>query len=141
MCALTRCLMFTGSLLTAIGTLSGCQALHEAGVPGMQAFLDTQGQLREEEQQRQQYVTTQDPQAFRWLLANRIDTGMTRGEVERVLAQEGGREWNDRKFKTHGGHYRSSDVIYRFGPDSEGWSIYLGFRDGKLINYDPREFE
>ena len=61
-------------------------------------------------------------------------------EIGEVIGEEGERVFNDRQIKTRGGHYRATDTTYRWGPDSGGRSVYLIFRDGALLNYDPEEF-
>lgn len=97
-------------------------------------------EYRLEEKHRREYQANHDKSSLRWLLAHRIDTGMSYGEVCQVLGEDGEQEHVDRWLKTKGSTYRLDDVIYRFGPDNEGHSYYLGFREDKLINYDREHF-
>jgi hypothetical protein len=36
--------------------------------------------------------------------------------------------------------FRVDDKVYKFGPDSQGQSVYLLFREGRLINHNPDEY-
>ncbi len=133
----------TGLILIGIGPfllISGCEALYEAGVTGMAPFVDFEPRIREEEKHRKEYQEHGSPAALRWLLANRIQAGMSVAEVEKVLGQTATREFNDTWLKTKGGHYRSGDSTYKWGPDSEGRTLYLVFREGKLVNFNPRDY-
>ena len=47
----------------------------------------------------------------------------------------------DSRYTRNGGHYRENDVLYKWGPDNEGRTILLAFRDDKLVNFDPDFFE
>lgn len=98
-------------------------------------------QEHEIERYRERFQTDRDPAALDWLLANAIDAGMSLGEVEQILAEEGQRVRDDRWVKTNGGYYRSGDVVYKWNPDSSGRSIYLVFREDKLVNFNPDEFK
>lgn len=95
----------------------------------------------EEEHYRNKYVGNHDRQALYWLLRHRIDAGMPYGDVCRVLGEEGVRETRDNWIKTNGGNYQLGDDAYAFGPDSDGQTLYLVFRDDKLVNFDPTEFD
>jgi hypothetical protein len=119
--------------------VTGCQVLHYAGVPGLESYVDPGKREREEAEHREEYQLDQDPDALNWLLTNRVATGMSRRDIGKVLGQEGERQFDDRQFKSNGSQLRVSDRIYRWGPDSDGRSIYLGFRDGKLVNFDSSE--
>ena len=118
----------------------GCESLYEAGVPGMEKFVNLQARKDEAAGYQHEYLESKSKNAMRWLLANQIESGMTLGAVERVFAEKGERVVNDTWFKARGGHYRRSDRIYKWGPDAEGTSVYLGFRDGHLVNFRPSDF-
>jgi hypothetical protein len=92
-----------------------------------------------EETYRRRFQVDGDPEAMQWLLANRVQNGMSVNDINQVLGDEGEREFNDQFLKSNGGTYRASDVIYRWGPDKTGRSVYLGFRDGHLANFNPDE--
>ncbi len=100
---------------------------------------DTDRELAD--QYRLRFQTERDPAAIRWLLAHRIQTGMSVSAVNDILGEPGTRVFADRPFKTAGGHFRSDDVIYKWGPDRDGNAYYLGFRNGILVNFDPRSFD
>ncbi len=128
-------------LLLAISSVPGCETLYEAGVPGMEHFIDFKAKQAEEERHRTDYQENGSPAAMSWLLSNRIRTGMSLEAVEQVFGESGVRENNSRWLTTKGGHYRSGDVAYCWGPDAEGHSVYLVFREGLLVNFNPHEFE
>jgi hypothetical protein len=127
-------------LIAACCCTIGCETLYEAGVPGMDRFIDFDGRAREEESFRVQFQEERSPAAMQWLLANRIQTGMTVSEVGHVFGEAGTREFHDSGLKVKGGNYRIGDQTYYWGPDSSGRSIYLIFREGTLVNFDPNEF-
>ncbi len=119
----------------------GCEGLQEAGVPGMEAFVDKTEARLEEQRYRERFLEDKEPEALKWLLENRIHSGMSVVEVNQVLGEAGEREFNDRWVKTDGdGRYRSSDRVYRWGPDNQGRSIYLVFRDNQLVNFDSKDY-
>ena len=118
----------------------GCESLYDAGVPGMEQFVDLGSREQNEEHFRKLYQQDRAPQALQWLLVNRIDAGLSLGEVNQVLGNDGVRVRDDLRFKTFGGHYRRDDLIYKWGPTSNGKSLFLAFRDGSLINFDPSEY-
>lgn len=89
---------------------------------------------------RQKFLTERDPEAFRWLLAHRIHNEMTHDEVANELGESGERRNDDREYKTNGGFYQTTDVGYQWGPDREGHSVVLFFRDGKLVHFNPNDF-
>ena len=118
--------------------LEGCEGLHEMNIA---KWGDTQDGHKQEEVHRKQYQADRDPAALRWLLAHRIHTSMRVEEVNNVLGEEGAREYNDNWLTTKGGQYRTDDKVYKWGPDANGRSVYLVFRDGRLTNFDPSEYE
>jgi len=85
------------------------------------------------DQHRMRFQSQGDPDSFRWLLENRISAGMSVPTVNATLGQEGERIVNDRWIKDSGGRYRESDRVFRWGPDSNGRSVYLVFRDQRLM--------
>lgn len=90
---------------------------------------------------RRQFQQQGEQESFRWLLANAVASGMTLSDVEHALGSEGERVWDDERFKTGGtGRYQQTDETYKWGPDSSGSSAFLIFRDGKLVNYDPKAY-
>jgi hypothetical protein len=61
-------------------------------------------------------------------------------EISVVLGEDGIRVHDDTWLK-RGNGYREDDTVYRWGPDKNGRDIYLVFRNARLINFEPSEFE
>lgn len=98
--------------------------------------FESESLYAQEEKYRHEYLTTNSPEALRWLTANRLKNGMSKTDVDGVIGQEGEREFNDQAILSEGGLYRSDDVVYRWGPDSDGKAYLFVFRDGKLVNVE-----
>ncbi len=137
----SRCPHLIDLLALICMTTCGCKILHISGAPGLQQFTNVASKSRIDEYHRQSFQVDKSPTSLRWLLKNRIYSGMALAEVNQVLGEEGTREYNDRWIKTNGGHYRSGDNVYKWSPDSEGTSVYLVFRDGRLVNFDSTHFK
>jgi hypothetical protein len=120
---------------------NGCGTLNGTGVASLDAFTREKGTIREEETQRRRFIEERDPAAMRWLLANRVRTAMTVDEVSDVFGEPGIREQGDRWIKSSNGLYHEGDQIYKWGPDTDGHTIYLAFRDGHLVNFEPDEYK
>jgi len=122
--------------------LAGCQLIDDY-IPGYtnRTITATQTQNDLEQKHRKRYQIDRDPESIRWLKANRLKQGMTLGDVNQVLGVNGVPVLNQRKFIGKSNLYRSSDVTYKWGPDADGNSHFLVFRDDKLVNYDPEEFQ
>ena len=103
-------------------------------------YSSRSGTPEEEERHRTAYLESGDRASMRWLLSHRIEAGMNYDAVCKVLGVQGSPERNDRAIKTGGGNYQLGDEIYSFGPDSQGSSVYLAFREGRLVNFDPSQF-
>lgn len=129
-----------GASLLLAGLLAGCETSGWAHKLERAFSSRPQTTSADEERYRRKYVGNHDRQALYWLLRHRIDSGMAYGEVCRVLGEEGTRESRDNWIKTNGGNYQLGDDAYAFGPDSDGQTLYLVFRDDKLVNFDPTEF-
>ena len=127
------------SLLT-IALLSGCESFEQSSLSRMLPFGKKTNLAPQEVEQRQKFMNERDPEAFRWLLSQRIHNEMSAEQVAHVLGESGERRLNDREYKTNGGFYQTTDVGYQWGPDRTGHTVVLFFRDGKLINFDPAEF-
>jgi hypothetical protein len=120
--------------------LPGCETLPD-GKLGELVFGSGDRALELEEEHRQRYQETRDSDDRDWLLGHAIESGMTPTEVARVLGQEGKPVLNDAWIKNGGGHYQLHDIAWKWGPDREGKSQILVFRDSKLVNFDPHEFQ
>jgi hypothetical protein len=116
-----------------------------AGLSGLDALLvefrPRRAPIEEIEAHRVKFVQDRDPEAFRWLLANTLQNGMTLAEVNQALGDKGERIYDDQKLKFNRGEYLQTDVAYKWGPTSDGHSVVLVFRDGRLIQFDPKSFE
>jgi hypothetical protein len=95
---------------------------------------------QDEARNRTEYQTTHSRKALRWLIANKLDAGMSLEDVSHIIGQDGELEQNSGWLKRKHGAYRVDDKAYRFGPDDKGESVYLFFREGKLVNFDPKQF-
>ena len=124
-------ILLVGSCLTMM--FSGCTSF---------PLLSRGPSIAEQElTHRKEYQLNGSRKALQWLLANRIDQGMDRKTVSEILGQEGERKRDDNKFKSQSSSIRRGDKTYRYGPDNGGRSIYLMYRDDKLINYDAKDFQ
>jgi hypothetical protein len=132
-----------GLLLAA--TISGCETpgwaerLDESF--SMPNFKSSKASAADEEQHRKEYAASRERVALYWLLHHRIESGMGYHQVCQILGEDGVRESRDNWVKTGDGSYQVGDDVYAFGPDSEGQTLYLVFRDNKLVNFDPDEFK
>ncbi|MFN0052359.1 MAG: hypothetical protein ACKV0T_09210 [Planctomycetales bacterium] len=132
-----------GCLLSAIllaALAGGCES--PSWIKGLNESFDRSSSANREveEQHRRGYMESRNRADMHWLLRNRITSGMPLQEVRRVLGEDGVSELRDNWIKTKGTVYQSGDQAYAFGPDSDGQTVYLVFRDGRLINFSPREF-
>ena len=119
----------------------GCGNLHQTGATNGWTFFNSTNSFQEEEQYRDRFVTEGDSQAVRWLLKNRIAGGMELNDVNQILGQRGVRQFDDGWIKNHGGTFRQSDQVYKWGPDSDGKAYMLVFRDDHLLNFNPDDYE
>ncbi|MEO1996689.1 MAG: hypothetical protein ABGZ17_15585 [Planctomycetaceae bacterium] len=120
--------------LLALGSLTwcGCEAISNLATDGRPA-QSVAALHKLSDQHRLRFQSDGDPAAFEWLLENRIAAGMSVQSVSTMLGQEGERVINDRWIKDRGGWYRESDTVVRWGPDSNARSVYLVFRDQRLM--------
>jgi hypothetical protein len=129
--------------LTALLTLfvTGCGTVSVPKLPDMGNMFGEKSSLHEEEQHRQNYQSKRDPADLRWILANRISSGMSVSEVGRKIGEEGRRLYDDTWIKKGGGHYQSGDEAWKWEQDRNGQSLILVFREGRLVNFDPSDYE
>jgi len=120
--------------LLALGSLSwcGCEAISNP-VTGGRPAQSVAPLNKLSDQHRLRFQSDGDPAAFKWLLINRIAAGMSVQNVNTILGQDGERVINDRWIKDNGSRYHESDTVFRWGPDSNARSVYLVFRDERLM--------
>ncbi|HEY2253866.1 MAG TPA: hypothetical protein VGH74_22480 [Planctomycetaceae bacterium] len=94
-----------------------------------------------EESHRQEYVATHSHESMRWLLSNCVEMGMSYKKVCHIMGEEGTPVAGDNRVLSGGGNYRLGDEVYAFGPDTKGKTVYLAFREDRLVNYDRSEFK
>jgi hypothetical protein len=118
--------------------LSGC------GTAGLSGYLMDFGQNRitfsDIEQHRAKFIRERDPASFRWLLTHTISNGMSVHEINQALGDSGERMERDQNLKANQGEYLETDVAYKWGPDREGQSVILFFREGRLIHFKAKTF-
>ena len=127
-------------LMLACLVLSSCETLKAPGSAADWFARNNKGHEREVQSYRTQWQTRRDGEAIRWLLATQIHNGLTPEEVNERLGDSGELEINTKEFARQGDGFRVDDQFYRYGPDKQGRSHYLGFRDGKLINFDSERY-
>lgn len=94
-----------------------------------------------EEQYREEYAATHSPKSMRWLLSHCVEMGMSYKKVCQIMKEEGAPVTGDKSVLSGGGNYRVGDEVYAFGPDTNGKTVYLVFREDRLVNYDRSEFK
>ncbi|MDA0835255.1 MAG: hypothetical protein O2955_17490 [Planctomycetota bacterium] len=119
----------------------GCQSLKIKDNRFNCGLFSCKTDRNEAEKRRQTYQSERDPESICWLLAHEVHSGMMLEEVNQVLGENGVREENSQWITTKGGNYRADDVAYRWGPDSEGGTVYLIFREDRLVNFDAATFK
>ena len=119
---------------------SGCGLFSARNLPDFDDMFGVKAGVRDEEQHRQSYQKSRDPEDLRWLLANRISSGMSVSEVGRIIGQEGRRLYDDTWIKSGAGYYQSGDEAWKWEQDRNGQSLILVFREGRLVNFDPGNY-
>ncbi|MBM81795.1 MAG: hypothetical protein CMJ78_14555 [Planctomycetaceae bacterium] len=134
---------FLAALLAALAPLlAGCESLDAISTDVITRLVPAPPPSDKEiALHRQRFQQERSSPDVRWLLAKAVDTGMTVADVGEAMGEPGKRVPNDTWIKSSGGHYRSSDEVYKWGPDNRGKSYYLVFRDGRLVNFNPGEFD
>lgn len=122
--------------------LSGiaCETLRAPGSTADWFARHGKGRDREVASHREQWQTRRDGMALKWLLATQVSNGMTVDEVDSKLGDTAEREEGTREFKQKVEGLRIDDVLFRYGPARDGEVFYLAFREGKLVNFDPKKF-
>ena len=131
-----------GTLVLSFILLSaGCETMHNAGIPGFESFAkpDIEAQ-KAAAHHRDEYQQSHDHNSLYWLLAHKIASGMTLNEVEAAIGESGERELDTSRV-AKGGSYQITDLVYKWGPDSSGFSVVLFFRDGRVYNFNPHDYK
>lgn len=126
------------AVLMLIAGVPGCSTIR---LPDVDEMLGRGNTLKEEEQHRRNYQSDRDPADLRWLLANRISSGMSVSEVGRVIGEDGRRLYDDNWIKNGGGYYQTGDEAWKWEQDRNGQSLILVFREGRLVNFDPSDYQ
>lgn len=119
---------------------TGCSSVDSVSLASIASLFDGESQQRMEEEHRSRFQASRSPDDLNWLLHHHIENGMTPSEVSRVIGEEGQRVYSDSWIKNSGGHYHAGDETWKWGPDRQGNSVYLVFRERRLVNFDPSEF-
>ena len=135
-----------GSVATALTVMLilfgiGCGTVSVPKMPDIGDMFGEKSGLRDEEEHRRNFQSTRDPADLRWLLANRISSGMSVSEVGRIVGEEGRRVYDDNWIKKGGGYYQSGDEAWKWEQDRNGQSLILVFRESRLVNFDPSDYE
>lgn len=93
---------------------------------------------KEMARRRAAYIEHHNREDLYWLLQNCVTTGMGVHEVAAVVGETPELEPHSQWLKQ--ADFRVDDKVYKFGPDSQGQSVYLLFREGRLINHNPDEY-
>lgn len=128
---------WVGSLLClVVGLVVGLAGCGQTGGFLLMNADSQRGTEAEEVFHREEYLGTHSADSLRWLLLNRLRNGMSKNQVDAVIGEEGEREFRDQEILGEGGLYRSDDIVYRWGPDRDGNSYLLVFRDDHLVNFE-----
>ena len=123
--------------LAFLCSMAGCESLEGTQSVFRSSAVDHATEI---ESHRSRFLESRAPADLQWLLSNVVRSGMPRGEISQILGEAGQLVRDDARFKRNGGHYRENDTIWKWGPDNLGRSVFLAFRSGKLVNFDPDEF-
>jgi hypothetical protein len=126
--------------LCIIAPLAGCSMSDSRMKDVLAPIFYKKPTAKQEEENRQAFQKNRDPKNLYWLMANRIDAGMTVNEVGGVIGEQGIRLNNDSWVKTRDGNYQATDEVWQWRASNDGKAIHLVFRKGKLVNYNPAEF-
>ena len=128
--------------LACVCAVTGCESpngLH--GLESSKPFWSRTNSHDEEVQYRKDYQTNRSRKAMRWLLANRVDSGMSVNDVNTILGEKGELDESpSANSLKRGNTYRIDDKVFHYGPDSGGRAVYLVFRDDKLVNFERQRF-
>jgi hypothetical protein len=125
----------------AILAIVGCESAEWTRALNDSFSPSNQPSAKVEEAHRQEYIATKSHESMYWLLGNCVEIGMSYKKVSHIMGEDGTPETGDRRILAGGGNYRVGDEIYSFGPDSKGKTVYLAFREDRLVNFERAEFK
>lgn len=128
-------------LILGASFVAGCESMADWEQAGTHAAAGRIEAAKEAESYRKRYQSNHDGESLRWLLAQELRNGLTLDEVNQAIGEVGEREPNSQQFKVKGARLRIDDELYKYGPDNNGKTYYLAFRDGALIQYDRRQYD
>lgn len=128
------------AILLLTVAVPGCGTLSVPNLPDLNTYFESTSQFQDEETHRQAYQKSRDPDDLKWLLANRIHSGMSVREVGRTIGEKGRHLNDDNWVKKGGGYYQSGDKTWKWAQDRNGQSLILVFREGKLVNFDASAY-
>ena len=126
--------------VSALLVCIGCETLHNAGMPGLETYIKPDpAKLEEERSHREKFSANQDHESLYWLVANRVQNSMTLREVETVIGETGESIGDTGHLRSEG--IQTTDTAFMWGPDNQGHSVVLFFRDGHLTNFHPENYD
>lgn len=129
-------------LLAGVAVAAGCEGgLNNVKLPGIPTAAELRAVEEKADAYRLEFRTKKSPTAIRWLLANRVEQGMSLTEVNQQLGEDGELVDNDAGFKERNIAFQITDETYRWGPDADGHPYILFFRKDRLVNFDPKEYQ
>lgn len=124
----------------AVLTVAGCESPEWTRSLNDSFMAHDKPNAKDEEKHRQEYVETHSPESMRWLLGHCVEMGMSYKTVCHIMGEDGTLETGDRRLLTGGGNYRLGDEMYAWS-NSKGKTVYLAFRDDRLVNFERSEFK
>jgi hypothetical protein len=122
-------------------TFGGCESPEWTRSLNDSFLASDKPSAKTEEQHRQEYEETHSPESMRWLLSHCVEMGMSYKNVCHIMGEDGTPpETSDRRLLAGGGNYRVGDEMYAWS-DSKGRTVYLAFREDRLVNFDRSEFK
>jgi hypothetical protein len=125
----------------AVLTLAGCESPEWTRSLNDSFAATDQPDSKTEEKHRREYEATRSHESMKWLLSHCVESGMSYKKVCHIMGEDGTLETGDRRLLAGGGNYRVGDEMYSFGPDSQGKTVYLAFREDRLVNFERSEFK
>lgn len=137
-----RCVASCIVCVTSVLLCAACETVPEWDSKStMTSMRPAEKKTNRAEAYRTKFQTERDPKALNWILKNRLYSGMSLASVAKEMGEEGEYQETSKWLKATGGTFRTSDEAYKWGPDKDGRSVYLIFRENVLVNFDPADFE